>query len=244
MDELKNTRRVTLKPGDRLLVQTKERLPQRAIEHIGGMVASAFGVGFRDVVVLDGDMDLTVMGLEDQRRVPDLLDANTRLHHRNVNLTCALISAAATFRLYADLHDAKGTMAGAEKAQANLNEAARLDAAMMDHGTPPKPTMAPVPVVEPVGELNGIQYGREVWPSDQLKEAGPVVAGGQSLVSAFLHVKGLDGDLSGPAGRKVLEDFVAFASDQLKAKVARGMAVQCEPGKGTGLKLVEDEDRA
>lgn len=196
-DPMKNTRRVQRQPGDRYVVQTKEYLPAHIQARLREEVARQLGVNPTLVAILDGGLDLTVVGLEDQRRVPDLLEANNRLHNRNVNLSCAIIRAQGVFIEYAKLHEAKGTEDGAAKARANREHARYLDDFLTAFGP------EPVPVV-PVAE------------------AGPVIAGGSALVGAFMHTEGMAA--GGPEDavdvKGLLEAFVDFARDQLKARMA------------------------
>lgn len=350
MRELPTITHVPPSPGAAYVVQCEDWLPDFAKQQLVDRLVRTFGATPDRVFILDGGRTLSVIGLEDQRRVPDLLDANNRLHHRNVNLTCAVMRAQGVFIEYAQLHEAKGTEEGAEKARANRAHARYLDdfvqafgadnakaspqwlairaevlkaalvdlldASLKDYGSPDGEddaeavahgqSVAGGPIepsavtfghlrraqgavaaywTQPESEAFVIDKGdgyrgafytlaammdvaaspdspATVWrdqmlprlravfrPGDMgvpLKEAGPVVAGGKSLVSAFLHQWEppiAPNDESGVRkdAEALLAEFTAFAADQLKARTGScSVAVVAEPGKGGGLRLVDD----
>ena len=228
--KLEDLKRVNVQRGDRFVVRAPDCLPRYLHLRIQAAVGSALGVAEQHVLVLDGGLELAVVGLEDQRRIPDLLDANTRTWDRNARLSAALSDLLAA--LVADF----GPTTGEEDAQPvafpatvlTFGHLRRAEDALNANGKP---------VVEHVADAGAFQIGRAAWPQDDklaapvvpVKEAGPIVAGGQSLVSAFMHANALSDRLDPHASPEdLLRDFVAFAADQLKAKVAAAGAASAE----------------
>lgn len=236
-DKLNDVARVQVRPGDRFVIRHPDRLSSEAQRFIRHSAAKALGVEPERVLLLDGGLDLAVVGAEDGRRVADLLEANTRSHNRIVALSAALAASAAQFRDYERLHRAKGTDEGDAKAIRNAVMAEKLEGVLADRDPP-----------------TGVN----------LKEAGPVAAGGASRVGAFVHshfdritthLPNFDGpDLEEndkglrEAVDAVLRDFVAFAAEQLKARAqghppgARVFVDVTDTPARPGLKLVADRD--
>ena len=135
MEKLPPIKTVTPAPGDRFVVQTKDYLPTSAHSQIQQAVAQTLGVPQAQVLVLDGGLSLTALRLMDQRREADLIEANNRAHNRNAELSFALGRAVQTFGLYAELHLAKGTQEGVDKAAANRRMAQALEEALKVNST-------------------------------------------------------------------------------------------------------------
>lgn len=272
MTDLPTVHHVPVQPGARYVVTHAQCLPRPALYAITEKVAQGLGVPEDHVTILDGGLELSVLSPLDARRVPDLLEANNRLHHRNVNLSCAVMKARGVFIEYAQLHEAKGTEDGAAKARTNRQHAAYLDdfatafgadpvtalwrrlaqvhqlaanfssmlaahehntgealgtedAALVDDWTRQLDQIGQAALDEaPEGALTIALRAdpEDTPPVVDVKEAGPVIAGGSALVAAFCHKegldKGLDDQVDVPA---LLVAFVAFAADQMKARMAR-----------------------
>lgn len=156
--KLEDLRRVQVQPGDRFVILSADHFSYGTADRIRQHVAAGLGTTPEHVVILDGGVELVVIGQD----MP-------------------------------------------------LKGEAPLDLRSMD------------PVVD-------------------LKAAGPVVAGGQSLVSAFLLQEygterpGLDDAVN---LSRLLDQFVAFAADQLKARVARCSMDVVADAEGPGLRLVD-----
>lgn len=126
--------RVTVNPGDRFVVRVPNRVPDVVMTRIGEYVASRLGVPVDHVAVLDDAMTLAAVSTVDQRRVPDLLDANNRMHERNVRLSSAIMAAVIQFRFYEAQHRAKGTPEADAKAEVNRQLAEQLDCVALGQG--------------------------------------------------------------------------------------------------------------
>lgn len=279
-EHLPTVTHVRRSPDDRYVITTEDHLSDIAAARLSQRVASHMDVSAGHVLVLDGGLSLAVVSPTDQRRVPDLLAANTRTWNRNTALSAALIALVEHFeRVDAPESDRAAIAAACAAFKVNAD-----------------------PVVQPMGGDGNLSWGREVWPhEDQLavrptvdlwrnlalvhqlaanfsgmleahventgeeldtedraladdwtrqldqigqhaldnapegslvialrpdpepvvpvNEAGPVVAGGSALVSAFMEGYPVVAAVQ-PATRKLLEDFVAFAAQQLKGRVA------------------------
>ena len=135
MEDLNPAKRVTPRPGDRFVIETEHHLPSSAPAAIARYVAKSLGVSPDDVLVLDGGMALSVVSPCDPRREADLLDANNRMHERNVRLSSAIMAAVIQFRFYEAQHRAKGTPEADAKAEVNRQLAEQLDCVALGQGT-------------------------------------------------------------------------------------------------------------
>lgn len=137
MDDLNQIDRVTVQPGDRFVVRVPGKYTHSAHDNIRAHVAFSLGVDVDHVLVLEDDMTLAAVSTLDERRVPDLLDANNRYHDRNVALSSALLTAVRQFRFYEAQHRAKGTPDADRKADVNQMLAHRLEGVAVAQGTVP-----------------------------------------------------------------------------------------------------------
>ena len=135
MNDIDLISRVTVNPGDRFVVRVPNRVPDVVMTRIGEYVASRLGVPVDHVVVLDDAMTLAAVSTVDQRREGDLLDANNRMHERNVRLSSAIMAAVIQFRFYEAQHRAKGTPEADAKAEVNRQLAEQLDCVALGQGT-------------------------------------------------------------------------------------------------------------
>ena len=135
MEDLNPAKRVNPRPGDRFVIETEHHLPSNAAASIARYVAKSLGVSPDDVLVLDGGMVLSVVSPCDPRREADLLDANNRMHDRNVRLSSAIMAAVIQFRFYEAQHRAKGTPEADAKAEVNRQLAEQLDCVALGQGT-------------------------------------------------------------------------------------------------------------
>ena len=135
MNDIDLISRVTVNPGDRFVVRVPNRVPDVVMTHIGEYVASRLGVPVDHVLVLDDAMTLGAVSTLDQRREADLLDANNRMHERNVRLSSAIMAAVIQFRFYEAQHRAKGTPEADAKAEVNRQLAEQLDCVALGQGT-------------------------------------------------------------------------------------------------------------
>lgn len=137
MDDLDQIDRVTVQPGDRFVVRVPGKYTHSAHDNIRAHVAFGLGVDVDHVLVLEDDMTLAAVSTLDERRVPDLLDANNRYHDRNVALSSGLLAAVQQFRFYERQHRAKGTPDADRKADVNQMMAHRLEGIVLARGTVP-----------------------------------------------------------------------------------------------------------
>lgn len=94
--KLEDLRRLDVQPGDTVVLRTPDRLSVAACDRLREGMAGVLPPSVK-TVVLEGGMDLSVVSATDGRRIPDLLDANTRAHERNVALSAALIALVEHF---------------------------------------------------------------------------------------------------------------------------------------------------
>lgn len=199
--------------GVRLLLTAPDWIPQVAQDRIAATVATWWGDETAPpLLILDGGRQLHLVG-------PGGGPSLAWLAERNQTLADAVREAGDKFREYEALHDAKGTVDGAAKAQANRNMAARMDAALESYWTQEEPAPAPLP------------------PSP-LTQAHAVAESAPELVDDFLKSKGLDGEVSGPAGRKVLADFVDFAVVAMRERMTGCAMDVVADGQTPELRLV------
>jgi len=135
MNDIDLISRVTVNPGDRFVVRVPNRVPDVVMTRIGEYVAARLGVPVDHVLVLDDAMTLAAVSTVDQRRQADLLDANNRMHERNVRLSSAIMAAVIQFRFYEAQHRAKGTPEADAKAEVNRQLAEQLDCVALGQGT-------------------------------------------------------------------------------------------------------------